>query len=246
MAVKPKKQPDDMDILSGKTLPGQQTSVAGVNIPSTATVTTGEQAPDFLSQWDEINRLLQNRQSEANYSRIPMGADLEQSSSQGIMALLNPGNQFADVDRYSAELAGGRGIQGSAAGMTAGYRMTDEERLKRMALGQQFLSAATQRNPSVPINASDAISTIVTPYQREQLDQQWRQIEIQLRQLGLSEDQVDLARDRFNLERAQNARIGTVTDAQGNPSAQRINIAGTGWAPQWVTVDPVTGQWTNG
>lgn len=207
------------------------------------TTPTGTAAPDFLSQWDEINSLLQNRQTLANMGRIPMGADLEESSSRGIMELLNPPNQFAEVDRRSAELAAMRGIPGSAAGQTAGYRMTDEERLRRMALGQQFLSAATQRNPSVPISASDALATVITPYQQQQLDQQWKQIEIQLRQLGLTEDQIDLARDRFDLERATAARTGVVTDASGNPAAQQFNIAGTGWAPNWVTFDPITGRW---
>jgi hypothetical protein len=189
-----------------------------------------------LMPWEEINRMIQGQQREANLGRIPGAAGLEDASSQGIMELLNPGNQFAEVDRRSAELAGGRGIMGSGAGATAGYRMTDEERLKRMALGQQFLTSAYGRNPSAQIAPSDILNTVVTPYQQETLSNRERELDMQLRQLGLE-------RDQFNLQRTVQGSLGRGTDARGNATGQRINIAGSGYAPDWVTYDPNSGSY---
>jgi hypothetical protein len=176
--------------------------------------------PNFLTAWDEINALIQGRQREANAARIPGAEAAEQASTAGIMEMLNPGYDFPEVNRRSAELGAMRGVVGSAASATGGYRMTDEERLKRMALGQQWLSGAYERNPIANIDAGDVIQTYITPAQREDFAQQ-------------REDR-RRRRDQFNLERAVQGSLGRSTDARGNLTPQRVNIAGTGWAPQWV------------
>lgn len=101
------------------------------------------------------------------YSGVPPGgvpgaSELEQFSSADIAQLLNPPDLFPDTSRRAAETAAGRGIGGSAAGYGTALRMTDEERIRRMALGEQMLSGAYARN--LPFN--------ITPYQREQLNLQ--------------------------------------------------------------------------
>lgn len=121
-----------------------------------------------LSGWDEMNQLLQQRQQEANVGRIPGAAGLEAQSSDIIAQLLNPPTQFTDVDRQAAELGAARGVGGSAAATSTGYRMTDEERLKRMALGQQMLTSAYARNPAADL--LNPVQFTVTPYQQAQLD----------------------------------------------------------------------------
>ena len=176
--------------------------------------------PAFLTAWDEINALIQGRQREANAARIPGAAALEDASSRAIMELLNPTGRFADTDRQSAELGAIRGIAGSAAGETAGYRMTDEEKLKRLALGQQFLTAADARNPIAPIDVSDVLGTYITPSQQAQN--------------RLQQEDLRRQRDQFNLLRSQQAYLGRPTTASGNVAPQRINIAGSGYAPQWI------------
>src|SRR3989442_3736414 len=70
----------------------------------------------------------------------------------------------------AAETAAGRGVAGSGAGYSTAVRMTDEERLRRMALGEQLLSAATARNPAAPI--IDPTKFVITPYQQAELDLQ--------------------------------------------------------------------------
>jgi hypothetical protein len=52
-----------------------------------------------------------------------------------INELLNPPEVFADTSRRAAEVSAGRGVAGSAAGFGTALRMTDEERLRRIAMG---------------------------------------------------------------------------------------------------------------
>src|SRR2546421_7522392 len=108
-----------------------------------------------------LNALDIDQQQAANVSRIPGAAGLEDLSSTDIAGLLNPPQMFPEVDRRTAEVTSGRGIAGSAGAGATGVRMTDEERLRRMALGQQFLSAAYQRNPAAPI--VDPTKFAITP-----------------------------------------------------------------------------------
>lgn len=110
-------------------------------------------------------------QQAINASRIPNAAGLEGQSSDVIANLLNPPAMFADTDRQAAELGTGRGVAGSAGAFGVGLRLTDEERLRRMGLGQQFLSAAYARNPGAPlVNAADFT---ITPAQAASLNLQY-------------------------------------------------------------------------
>jgi hypothetical protein len=117
-----------------------------------------------------LNQLNLEAQQQANLSRIPGEAGLEQQSSADIAALLNPPAMFPDTSRQAAEVTAGRGVAGSAAAGGTGLRMTDEERLRRIALGQQLLSAATARNPVPPL--VDPTKFVITPYQQAELDLQ--------------------------------------------------------------------------
>ena len=89
-------------------------------------------------------------QQAINQARVPNSAALEQQSSTDIAGLLNPPALFPDTSRRAAEVAAGRGVAGSGAAFSTATRMTDEERLRRIALGEQLLSAADARNPGAP------------------------------------------------------------------------------------------------
>lgn len=105
----------------------------------------------------------------ANQSRIPGGVGLETASSEAIRGLLNPPSMFPDVNRQAAEVTAARGVGGSAAAYGTGLRMTDEERLRRIALGEQLLSGAYGRQPAI-----DPSYFGMTPYQAASLELQQR------------------------------------------------------------------------
>lgn len=107
-------------------------------------------------------------------SNLPNAAGLESLSSRDIEGLLNPPALFPDTSRRAAEVSAGRGIAGSAAAYGTDLRMTDEERIRRIALGEQLLGGAYQR--TLPYN--------ITPYQG--------------RQLSLEDQRLQLERDRLN------------------------------------------------
>lgn len=92
---------------------------------------------------------------------IPNAPALEKQSSLDIESLLNPPSLFPDTSRRAAEVSAGRGVAGSAAAWGTGLRMTDEERIRRMALGEQLMSGAYARN--LPLT--------ITPWQQAQIDQ---------------------------------------------------------------------------
>ncbi len=128
-----------------------------------------------LGDYPRLSQMLQEQQRMANLGRIPGAAGLESQSSADIASLLNPPALFPDTSRIAAETAAGRGVSGSGAGYSTAVRMTDEERLKRMALGQQMLGQAYGRNPAAP--PIDPLRLGITPYQQQ---------ELALRKLGLA------------------------------------------------------------
>ena len=128
-----------------------------------------------LGDYPRLSQMLQAQQQMANLGRIPGAVGLEAQSSADIASLLNPPALFPDTSRIAAETAAGRGVAGSGAGYSTAVRMTDEERLKRMALGQQMLGQAYGRNPAAP--PIDPLRLGITPYQQQ---------ELALRRLGLA------------------------------------------------------------
>lgn len=106
------------------------------------------------------------------YALVPDVTNLETQSSKDIADLLNPPSVFPDTSRQAGELAAARGVPGTAAAYGTALRMTDEERLKRMALGQNMLSSAYQRT----------LPYALTPWQQSQIDYQNR--ELALREAG--------------------------------------------------------------
>lgn len=100
------------------------------------------------------------------YALVPDVTNLENQSSKDIADLLNPPSVFPDTSRQAGELAAARGIPGTAAAYGTALRMTDEERLKRMALGQNMLSSAYQRT----------LPYALTPWQQSQIDYQNREL----------------------------------------------------------------------
>lgn len=129
-----------------------------------------------LSDLPRLNAQQQADQQSANLGRIPEAGPLEAKSSADIMALLNPPSMFPDTSRHAAELAAIRGIPGSPAAASTAVRMTDEERLRRIGLGQQFLSAALARNPAAPL--INPAQFMLTPYQAAQLDLENRRLRL--------------------------------------------------------------------
>lgn len=125
------------------------------------------------------NDLLQGLQKAANLGRIPLGEELETASSQRISELLNPPEMFPDISRSAAETGAMRGIAGSPASYGTTLRMTDDERLKRIALGQDMLTTAVGRNPSAPL--PDPGQFMLTPYQEALLELQRREMRLKER-----------------------------------------------------------------
>lgn len=98
----------------------------------------------------------------------PQFGDLESRARVDIGELLNPPYLFPDTSRMAAEAGTMRGVAGSPAAASTAVRMTDEERLRRMALGSQLLTASYERGRPY----YDPTSLIVTPAQRAQNDLQ--------------------------------------------------------------------------
>lgn len=135
------------DWLDAKNQPAAPTVApgAGTNAPS---------LPDYgnIEQIiQQINATNQEAQTAALNSRIPMAPELQQQSSQNIAALLNPPTVFGELDVPAAAAGIASGTYGSPfAGMT-GIRLTENERIRRMGLGEQMLTGALARNPAAPI-----------------------------------------------------------------------------------------------
>lgn len=143
-------------------------------------------APPTVSPalFGQLSRAAITGQQAANVSRIPGAAGLEEQSSEVIAGLLNPPAFFPEVDRRAAEGGTAAGIAGSPAAFGAGVRMTDEERLRRLALGQQFLSAAYGRNPAanLPDPLQAYLAQTLTPVQAASLDLDRDRLNFQERQ----------------------------------------------------------------
>lgn len=76
---------------------------------------------------------------------VGIGPGMMQAETANINNLLNPPSQFVDINRMAAEAGTGSGVAGSPAAETRGYRMTDEEMLRRRLLGTSLLNQRAQR-----------------------------------------------------------------------------------------------------
>ena len=112
---------------------------------------TASQSGVGLPDYANIANLMNTLQMSHNAGRIPGAAGLEDQSSKDIADLLNPGSMFPDVNRMAAEHGAAAGIPGSANAFGVGLKMSDEERLKRIALGESLLTGADARNPTAPL-----------------------------------------------------------------------------------------------
>lgn len=90
-------------------------------------------------------RKLFNRTSTA----VGITPGMTSQEGKNISALLHPPAEFVDTNRMAAEAGTGTGVAGSPAAETRGYRMTDEERLRRQVLGSQLLSQLASRASSI-------------------------------------------------------------------------------------------------
>lgn len=122
-----------------------------------------------LGDYERIAKMFLAQQQAALQSRVPDAAQLEAQSSARIAELLNPPQLFPDVSRRAAELGAARGVPGSAAAWGTGLRMTDEERLRRIALGQNMLTEALGRNP---LTVPDITNFFITPQKQAELNEQ--------------------------------------------------------------------------
>lgn len=149
---------------------------------------------------------------------VPNAGNLEIQSSLDIGQLLNPGTSFPDVNRQSAEIAAGRGIPGSAAAYGTGLRMTDEERLRRIALGENLLSGAYARNQP----------NIITPYQQSQLDIQRGYLDIARQRGDLSQAEYE---DQLRRLGQPNVTYGGGLPGSGGPTPSISGPLGGAYAP---------------
>lgn len=140
--------------------------------------------PDIQQITDAINQMTGESFRQAAGSRIPGQAGLEAASSADIQALLSPGEYFPGTSREAAEVGSLRGVPGSGAAESTWVRMTDAERLARMGLGQQFLTAALARNPIAPQFDPSGLANYLAqlPGQRAQLLTQQQQFAAQQQQ----------------------------------------------------------------
>lgn len=122
-------------------------------------------------------------------NRIPNGADLEMQSSDVIRGLLGTpeGAMFGDTSRMAAERATGQGVSGSPNAFGVGLKMSDEERLRRISLGQNFLSAAYNRNPAL-----DPSYQFMTPAQKAGLSQDDKRLLLDKERLDLQKKASEL------------------------------------------------------
>lgn len=180
---------------------------------TTGTASTG--GPEDLGLWEELFNATQSAQQRANLGRIPGAEGLEQQSSSIIAQLLNPPQVFGDVSRRAAEVGAGRGIPGSEAAFGTGLRMTDEERLRRIALGQQMLTGAYARNPAAEL--PDIYRSIITPAQQAELDYRNRELALraELGRRGLDQRQIELEieRDKWEWQRNRLEQVSFGTSA---------------------------------
>lgn len=165
------------------------------------------------------------------------GANFNPQFNDIIAGLLNPPAQFTDTARRAAEMGTGRGISGSTAAFGAGLRLTDEERLRRQAMGSELLTT------------------------RETADREYRVLDLRAQELELQRQKIEadiaigrrtvanqeelariqrqlaeLERDKFNLERTVQGALGRATGASGNPLSGAAGTPGGGggfWFEPW-------------
>ena len=131
--------------------PAQVASVPGTGAPS---------LPDYGNIENiiqQINATNQQAQTSALNNRIPLASELQQQSSQNIAALLNPPKQFGELDVPTGAAAVASGTVGSPFAGLMGINLTENERLRRMGLGEQFLTGALARNPAAPLADPQAL-----------------------------------------------------------------------------------------
>jgi hypothetical protein len=140
-------------------IPGYQ--AAGAPSGGTATGNSGTPSLPDYSQIDDIiqqiNATNQQAQQSALGARIPGGPALEAQSSQDIAGLLNPPTQFGEIDVPAAAAGVASGTVGSPFAGITGINLSETERLRRIGMGQQYLSAALARNPAAPIADPQAL-----------------------------------------------------------------------------------------
>lgn len=173
--------------------------------------------PDIQQITQALNQMQQQAFQAAEGSRIPGQAGLEAQSSGDIAALLNPGEYFPGTSREAAEVGSLRGVPGSSAADSTWVRMTDAERLARMGLGQQFLTAALGRHPIAPQFDPSGLANYLAqlPAERARLltqQQQFAASQQQQRDLALAQMQ-----NAFNLARLQALRAGSPSGGGYHP-----------------------------
>lgn len=124
---------------------------------------------DTLSQL--INQINLNAQQQANQGRIPGEAGLEQTSSGNIGQALQgqlPQDVVSLISQQAAERGLASGSPGSPNADASLLRSLGLTSLGLMGQGQNWLNAATGRNPVAPI--FNPATQLITPYQLGQLN----------------------------------------------------------------------------
>ena len=139
------------------------------NAPGTsagAGTTTGNVGAPTLPDYGEIGGIIDAINASnlaatkrAEDARIPGGPGLEGLSSDRIAELLNPPHEFGEIDVPAAAAGVASGTVGSPFAGISGINLSENERIRRIGLGEDYLSKALARNPAAPIADPQALIT---------------------------------------------------------------------------------------
>lgn len=123
-----------------------------VSVPAEANIAA---APQLEQLSGLVNKINQQAQQQANLSRIPGAAGLEQQSSENIANLLAGNLPTGFTEQLRSSLAGKYGGAGfgvdTAALNAAALRASGIESQEQQLRGEQALAGAYARNPAAPI-----------------------------------------------------------------------------------------------
>lgn len=173
----------------------------------------------YLTQLsDIINTINRNAQQQANVSRIPGEAGLEQQSSANIAQALGgrlPQDVIAQIGRGAAARGVASGSPWGDSNNAAYLQALGLNSLGMMGTGQDWLTGATARNPAAKI--FDPTTMLMTPGEAGTL--------------GLQQDYLGLQKDRLALERQQAAWREAIQALGSGLNAPAVPMSGygSGW-----------------
>lgn len=185
------------------------------NIPTTTTQSNVADIPNLETLTKAINDLNIAAQQQANVSRIPGEAGLEQQSSANIASELG-GQVPPDVEALLRQQGAEQNVVSGRDSNSAYLRALGLTSLGQQQAGQQNLSAAAARNPLAPL--FDPTSQLLTAGQAGQL--------------GLGQQAENIAQQRLALEAQRLFGPSRISFSGGVPNMNIPTYSGTGGTAQ--------------